>query len=247
MCVHCGASFQRKFPVTLAVLISIALVVTLAGAGYFINESGTGSSEKIITDPISNKNNKESTEILKISPGKDEPVKIINNIPTDLLKSRNDALVRVAKNISRIPKAESETNTKPVIPEKPREEVPVTPSDRTSNTSGRVSMNVFSSREMRSYSVGCTYFTGKSKNNVVFFTTNVYGYVKINGKVYTLQGIQKGNDIARFAGAGYEVTIEIEGLAGNENEWLAEATLVVSDVRQRTLSRHKIYSTCTDF
>lgn len=30
MCVHCGASFQRKFPATLAVLISIAIVVTLA-------------------------------------------------------------------------------------------------------------------------------------------------------------------------------------------------------------------------
>lgn len=128
-------------------------------------------------------------------------------------------------------KPESEISTKPVTPQKNKEEVITTPADKTSTISGRVSMNVFSSREIRSYAVGCTYFEGRSKNNVVFFTTNVYGYVKINGKVYALQGVQKGNDIARFSGAGYEVTIEIEGLAGNENEWLAEATMVVKDVR----------------
>ena len=99
---------------------------------------------------------------------------------------------------------------------------------------------------MRNYSVGCTYFTGRSKNNVVFFTTNVYGYVKINGKVITLQGAQKGNDIARFTGNGYDVTVEILGLAGSDKEWLAEATLIVRD-RQRTLSTRKVYSTCTEF
>ncbi|HUS02017.1 MAG TPA: hypothetical protein VMY77_09835 [Chitinophagaceae bacterium] len=246
MCVHCGASFRGKFPATLAILISIALVVTLAGAGYFISESRTDPSEQN-ADPVINTRNNDSTNILKVSPVKDEAVKIINNIPSNLLKSSNDVVIRIAKNISRIPKPEIETNPKPVIPEKPREEVAVTPPDKTSNPSGRISMNVFSSGEMRRYNIGCTYFTGKSKNNVVFFTTNVYGYVKINGKVYTLQGIQKGNDIARFAGAGYEVTIEIEGLAGNENEWLADATLVVKDVKQRTLSRHQVYSSCTDF
>ncbi len=82
---------------------------------------------------------------------------------------------------------------------------------------------------------------------MVFFTNNVYGYVKIHGKTYSLQGVQKENDIAKFSGAGYEVTIEIEGLAGNENEWLATATMVIKDVRQKTFSNHKIYSTCTDF
>jgi hypothetical protein len=113
--------------------------------------------------------------------------------------------------------------------------------------SGRISMNAFSSRELRSYSVGCSYYTGQSKNNIVFFTTNVYGYVKINGRVYALLGIQKGNDIARFAGAGYDVTLEIEGLAGNEREWVAAGTIIIKDARQRTLSKHKIYSSCTDF
>ena len=247
MCVHCGASFQGKFPATLAILISIALVVTLAGAGYFMSESRTEPTEKMASTVNHPKNKDSADDVLKVTPGKDEPVKIINNIPTNLLKSRNDALIRIAKNISRIPKPEIETPPKPVIPEKPREEVTVTPPDKTANPSGRLSMNVFSSREMRNYSVGCTYFIGKSKNNVVFFTTNVYGYVKINGKVYTLQGIQKGNDIAKFSGAGYEVTIEIEGLAGNENEWLADATLVIKDIRQRAFSRHKVYSSCTDF
>jgi hypothetical protein len=76
----------------------------------------------------------------------------------------------------------------------------------------------------------------------------VYGYIKINRKVYALQGVQKGNDIARFTGAGFEVTVEIEGLAGNENKWFAEATLIVKDTRQNKLvSRSKIYSSCTDF
>jgi hypothetical protein len=245
MCVHCGASFHRKFPITLAILISIAVIVTFGGAGYFISDSGTEPPEK--SNEVINKKSNDLNGVLNTSRGKDEPVKIINNIPAGLLKTSNEAVIRVAGNVSRIPKPENEVITKPAIPEKSREEVAIIPSDRTSNTSGRVSMNVFSSGETRSYSAGCTYFTGKSKNNVVFFTTNVYGYVKINGKVYALQGIQKGNDIARFAGAGFEVTIEIEGLTGNENEWLAEATLVVKDVRQRTLSRHKIYSACTEF
>ena len=59
--------------------------------------------------------------------------------------------------------------------------------------------------------------------------------------------MQRGNDIARFVGSGYEVTIEIEGLAGSEKEWLAEASMVVKDQRLRILSRQKIYSTCIDF
>ena len=246
MCVHCGASFQRKFPTTLAILISIAFAVTIAGAGYFITKSGNEPSEKS-SDTINKKKSLDSTQIYNLSPKKDEAVKIINNIPSNLLNKRNDAIIRVINNLPKYPKPQSEPDTKPVMPQKNKEELVSVPEKTTTTTSGRVSMNVFSSNEMRNYSVGCTYFEGRSKNNVVFFTTNVYGYVKINGKVYVLQGVQKGNDIARFRGAGYEVTVEILGLAGNENEWLAEATMVVTDVRQKTISRHKIYSTCTDF
>lgn len=248
MCVHCGASFQTKFPAMLAVLITIAIVVTLAGAGYFITQSGTEPSEKI-TDRINTKNINDSTNLYKPLPGKkDESGKIIiNNISPTLLNNRNEAITRLTKDLPQNPKPESESSTKPVPPQKNKEETITSPTNKVPSIPGSISINVFSARETRSYAAGCTYFEGRSKNNVVFFTTNVYGYVKINGRVYPLQGVQKGNDIAMFSGAGYEVTIEIEGLAGNEAEWMAEATLVVTDVRQRTLSRHKVYSTCTDF
>lgn len=248
ICVHCGASFQRKFPATLAVLISIAIVVTLAGAGYFITESGKEPSEKI-SDAISTNNSTDSTALYKASPPKkiESGKIIINNIPTGILKKRNDAINRIAKSLSQIPQSSTENIISPEISKINKEEAPVSRINKTAGTSERINMNVFSAGEIRNYYAGCTYFTGRSKKNVVFFTTNVYGYVKINGKVYALQGIQKGNDIARFSGAGYEVTIEIEGLAGNEKEWLAEATMIVKDIRQKTLSHHKIYSTCTDF
>lgn len=246
MCVHCGASFQRKFPATLVVLISIALAVSLGGAAYFIAQQENGSSEKMAetsnTEPRNDSVNIEKSLPLK----KNESGETIINNPGNLLKPKNDAISRLVKNLPDIPEPEADVNNKPVIPEKIKEET-ITPREKPISTPGRISMNVFSSREMRNYSVGCTYFTGRSKNNVVFFTTNVYGYVKINGKVYVLQGVQKGNDIARFSGAGYDVSIEILGLAGNENEWMAEATLIVKDIRQRTLSTHKVYSACTDF
>jgi hypothetical protein len=253
MCVHCGASFQRKFPATLAVLVSIALAATIAAAGYFITHGGSETPENVQDSKIENKKN--VPDFNKTTPRqKDEPVKIINNIPSNLLSKSNDAITRVIKKLPVNPRPETQTEAapeaepvkKPVAVSK-KEEVVTAPEETRTVTSGKISMNIFSSREMRNYSVGCTYFEGKSKNNVVFFTTNVYGYVKVNGKVYALQGVQKGNDIARFSGAGYDVSIEIEGLAGNENDWVAEATLIVRDVRQRTLSRRKVYSSCTEF
>lgn len=244
MCVQCGASLQNKFPVTLAVLISIALAITIAGTGYFIAVSDSDPAE-VISQNNSNRNTSDSIDLNKIVHAKtNEAGKIIINNPANLIANKNEAISRIAKNLP-LPRLETANNTPPDIPERKKEETRIP--DEKPPPSGRISMNVFSSREMRGYAAGCTYFTGGSKNNVVFFTTNVYGYVKINGKVYALQGIQKGNDIARFSGAGYELTIEIEGLAGNEKEWLAEALLVVKDVRQKTLTRHKIYSACTDF
>ena len=239
----------------LAVLISIVLVISLAGAGYFITHKGSEPSEKI-TEANDTENKKDPNELNKNLPAekeeadktvpaeKNESGKIIVNNPFNLLKNKNTAISRLIKNLPPVPKPEPEV-IKPVVPEKKDE--PVTTTDKPATVPGRVSTNVFSSREMGSYAAGCTYFTGKSKNNVVFFTTNVYGYVKINGKVVALQGVQKGNDIARFTGAGYDVTLEILGLAGNEREWLAEATLVIRDMRQRTVTTHKVYSTCTEF
>ena len=242
MCVHCGASLQRKFPALLAILISIALAVSVAVAGYFILRPGMEEGD----DGDNNQGTAVKKENEQLSTGKkDEPVRIVNNLPEELIR-KPDAITRLVNKLPAhprknteetppVPKVKEETLNEPRLPNESR---PV-PS--------KTSVNVFSYREMNSYGAVCSYFTGRSKSNVVFFTNNVYGYVKVNGKVYTLQGVQKGNDIARFSGAGYEVTIEILGLAGSEKEWLAEATMVLTDVRQRTLTRHKIYSTCTEF
>ena len=242
MCVHCGASFQKKFPLMLAILISLGLAAGVACAGYFFTRSGEDATEN---SAGYNPPGKPGDSILvKSTPPrkKDEPVTIINNIPEKLLTKQNAAILKLTRNLPKLQIPEP----KPETPVKTKIETVFVPTEKPAIT-GRVSMNVFSSREIRSYAAGCTYFEGRSKNNVVFFTTSLYGYIKINGKAYALQGVQKGNDIARFSGAGYEVTVEILGLAGSEKEWLAEATLTVKDVRQRTLSQHKVYSSCTDF
>ena len=243
MCVHCGASFQRKFPAALAVFISLALAIGVACAGYFIAQGGSEPSETRSDEMQKTAHNDSGNIKRMVHRKKDEPIKIMNNIPETLLENKDNAILKLIKVLPKNPKPAVEKDPAPIsqVKNKPG---PL-PQERTMPS--QVSMNVFSPREMRSYSPTCSYFEGPSKNNVVFFTTNVYGYIKINGKVFALQGVQKGNDIARFSGAGYEVTIEILGLAGSEKEWLADATIVIKDVRQRTLSQHKIYSTCTEF
>jgi hypothetical protein len=249
MCVECGASFQKSFPAVLAILVSSALFVTLALTGYFISQSGNLASENI-ADNIKTEENKEALEESKNSLRKtnESSSTIVNNISPNILRKKNNAILRVTKNI--MPEYFIKKTVEPkaeVIERRKEEKINLPSTEKPAAFSGRISINVFSSGELRAFSVGCTYYEGRSKNNVVFFTTNVYGYLKVNGKVYPLQGIFKGNDIAKFAGAGFEVSIEIEGLAGNENAWVAEGTLIVKDVRQRTLSKHKIYSSCTDF
>ncbi len=112
---------------------------------------------------------------------------------------------------------------------------------------GRISTGAFSSRELRAHGASCTYFEGRNKGNVIFFTNNLSGFLKMNGKLYEMRGMEKGSDIARFTGGGYEVTIEIEGLAGSENEWLASATLRIKNNYKTVLSSHKVYSSCTEF
>lgn len=242
MCIHCGASFQKRFPVALAIMVSLAVAITVIIAGYSIFASADNAADKTSDDL--NIEKKDSGNVLQMQQGKDEPLKIVNNLSTKLFTNRNNAISRLAKNLPSLPKPETKTDIEPVLSKNKPIQFKTEPA---ADIPSRVSMNIFSSREMRNYAAGCTYFEGRSKNNIVFFTTNVYGYIKINGKVYALQGVQKGNDIARFTGAGYEVTIEILGLAGNESNWLAEATLVVKDERRKTLSSHKVYSSCTDF
>jgi hypothetical protein len=245
MCVHCGASLQKKFPTLLAVLISVALAVSVAVAGYFIL-TPSDPSEKI-ADAMNEGDKNIPLDSTVLTPSrKDKQLKVINNIPSELLNGR-EAINKVINNMPLHPKTETRSEPEAKVETKKKKQEMTAVTEPRITVPSRVSVNSFSAGEARGYGAVCTYFQGRSKNNVVFFTTNVYGYVKVNGKVYALQGIQKGNDIARFSGAGFEVTIEILGLAGNESEWLAEATMVVSDVRQRTLSRHKIYSTCTDF
>ncbi|MDQ6756677.1 MAG: hypothetical protein M3004_07055, partial [Bacteroidota bacterium] len=168
---------------------------------------------------------------------------VTNNISPDIFRKKNDAIRRLAKSI--VPPAiKSETAEKPEIK---KEEIKKLSSEKIPLISTRISMNVFSAGELRANAAGCSYFEGKNKSNVIFFTNSVYGYLKINGKTFALQGIQKGNDVARFAGAGYEASVEIEGLAGTENNWVASCILIVRDVRQKILSTHKVYSSCTEF
>ncbi len=246
MCVECGASFQRKFPAVLAILIGGALAITVAGTGFFISQHNSATSEKV-ADTLNLDHAADTSKGKKIPVVKsgESFFTIINNISPKLLRRKDDAIVRVAKNTEKVlPRPPEE---KPVAPAKIIVKPITPPVEKIEVPSGRMSMNVFSSREVRAYSAGCTYYEGRSKSNVVFFTTNVYGYIKINGKIYALQGVQKGNDVARFSGAGYEVTVEIEGLAGNESAWVAEGTITVKDSRQRTLSRNKVYSGFTDF
>ena len=80
MCVHCGASFQGKFPAALAILISIALAVTVAGVVYFVKQPGVEPAEKF-SERTDSKINIDSTALYKSSPRKkDDAIKIINNI-----------------------------------------------------------------------------------------------------------------------------------------------------------------------
>lgn len=250
MCIHCGASFQSKFPATLAILISGALLVTIIFTGYFLTHS-SGQTAETLTDSATATSSNDSLGAKKFIPvnGNESLSTITNNI---ILKPRKnvDAIKRLTKNL--MPEKFAEAKPKKQVTETPakkinREENVNNLPERNAPVPSRVSPNIFSAGELSKYSVGCTYYEGKHKGNIIFFTTNVYGYIKINGKIYPMQGYQKTNDIARFAGTFYDVSIEIEGLAGNENDWVATGTLTVKNKEQRTLAVHKIYSSCTEF
>ncbi len=251
MCVQCGASFQRKIPAALAVLILSILLIAATAIGYIVTRETDNPAE--IPDvskinkktPVSNnkKTNNANNKINDINPpNKKSSNEALNTIINNIILKEpayNNAINKLAKSASRQNlKKPANIAAKEKVEEDKKESKP--PAEKTN-------VNGFSRSQINRYPVTCTYFIGKNRNNIIFFTTTVLGYLRINGKLYELQGVEKGNDIARFSNAYYDVTIEILGLAGNENEWLATGKLVIMDKGKRILSIHSINSACTDF
>ena len=241
MCVQCGASFQRKFPAALAVLILSILIVAATITGYVISEENDHPAEsfselkpKPANPLINNKQNKPK--------GNSEATTTITNKIIVKDPTYANAIDKLAKNAAKqnvsIPNATAIIKKEKEKTEEVKDSKPM---------SEKININGFSRSQINRYPVTCSYFIGKSRNNIIFFTTTVFGYLRINGKLYELQGVEKGNDIARFSNSFYDVTIEILGLSGSETEWLASGKLVIMDKQKRILSIHNINSTCTDF
>lgn len=240
MCVQCGATLQRRFPAVLSFFIGGALLITILGGVYFFSQQGNSTSDtpyENTSAPIDSAA-KNATPLVKINELTSRT--ITNNILLRSEKRKSDIIKRITRNIPPLPSPESEDKKRI---ETIREN---TPPEKTEPT-GKLSMNSFSSAEVRKYNAGCSYFLGQNRGNIVFFTTNLFGYIKISGRTYELQGIEKGSDIARFSGSVCNVSIEIEGLNGNEKQWLAACTMTVSDKKGRLISREKIYSSCIEF
>ena len=242
MCVQCGASLQKRMAATLAVLIVSILVVGLSIAGYFIFKKD-GNIEDSISDTLNITAPAKSTQLLK-KPERFNEFKnrIINNISPQNFKKEN-ALKKLAKSISKQNFNKEIKKEAPVKKDADNKSITA----MASVAQAKININCVSKNLMKKYRINCTYFTGKQKSNVIFFTTNVFGYLIINGNLFELQGVEKSNDIAKFSSPLYEVTIEIEGLSGNENEWMASGILLVKDKHNRVLARRIINSSCTDF
>ena len=108
-------------------------------------------------------------------------------------------------------------------------------------------ISAFSSQEIRSYSVSCSYFKKNNRDSVLFFSKKGLGYIKINGNVVELRRTKKGNDISTFAAGNYQAKVIIEGLSGTSKEWLAAVSLILKDTAQKTSVKQKLYSTCIGF
>ena len=110
----------------------------------------------------------------------------------------------------------------------------------------RIIPQVFGSDERSAYKIKCSYFLKKQKSQVLFFTGNGNGYIKVNGSIYELKRKRKGVDLAVYSGNEYEATIVIDGLSGTSSEWLASCTLIIKDLAQNVSTRHKVYSSCIE-
>jgi hypothetical protein len=210
------------------------------------NSSGVSAvSNSNTKTPVKNDNSKSSTAKNRndnTKPNKNSNTETLNTIINNIILKEpvyNNAINKIAKS------AAKQNIKKPddiASKEKAEEE-----KKQSKPSADKINLNGFSRNQINRYPVTCTYFIGKNRNNIIFFTTTVFGYLRINGKLYELQGVEKGNDIARFSNAYYDVTIEILGLAGTDNEWLATAKMVIMDKGKHILSIHNINSACTDF
>ena len=135
------------------------------------------------------------------------------------------------------------SDTTALIINKPKDTIATKP--LAADTAKKIGANIFTSREINSYNINCTYF-GNQRSQVLFFIANGSGYIKVNGKIFELKRKLKGVDQAVFEGPQYQATLIIEGLTGSEKEWLASCSLIIKTIGQNKSTKHKVYSSCIE-
>ena len=219
-CLKCGAKYKRNSLAKLLIIIGCLLFVTIAVA-WFVTRTNSNSSisseeKTIATTPKLPETTKE-----ELSQTHDtivnKPVIVNNPVDTPTLKVINKSV---------------DTTTVLKQPVK--------------DTTKKIVSNIFSLAEKNAYNITCSYFGKGQRSQVLFFISNGFGYIKMNGKIYELKRKRKGVDEAVFAGDKYEAILTIEGLSGSENEWLASCTLIIKDIIQHTPIKRKVFSTCIE-
>lgn len=134
----------------------------------------------------------------------------------------------------------------------PHDTVAVNPVADTSNkvniidSSKTITPTIFTSDELKTYKIKCSYFEKRERSQVVFFIASGAGYIKLNDKIYQLDKKRKNANEAVFTNPEYETTVRIEGLSGNDKEWLSSCTLIIKDIIKNISSKYKVYSYCIE-
>lgn len=114
------------------------------------------------------------------------------------------------------------------------------------DTGKKTVTNIFTPQEIKEYNIRCSYFGKNKRSKVLFFIANGSGYIKMNEKIYELKSKRKGVNAALFGNDKYNATLTIDGLSGNDKEWLASCTLIIKDLITNTSAKHKVYSSCIE-
>jgi hypothetical protein len=219
-CLKCGAKYKRNFPTKLLIIVVSLLIVTIA-VSWFVTRNHSNisiSSEKKTIATTSKIPERTKQELPQILHTiLNKPVIVNNPVDTSTLKVINKPV-------------DSATVVKPPM----------------KDATKKIVSNIFSLAEKNAYKITCSYFGKGLRNQVLFFISNGFGYIKLNGKIYELKRKRKGVDEAVFAGDKYEAILTIKGLNGSENEWLASCTLIIKDIIQHRSIKHKVFSTCIE-
>ncbi|MDQ6756676.1 MAG: hypothetical protein M3004_07050 [Bacteroidota bacterium] len=226
VCMKCGAKFKKKFPLPLAALFAVLLIIGVGAAGYYFLNSDNDKDTKE-NDAVS-ATSTEVTAANKPDSNKVESGNTItnNSVDTNLLAISKPADTTVLK-IS----TPSDTLAKAILP-------------IDSSALKKPEANIFSSNELKAYKIKCSYFEKKQKGAVLFFIASGLGYIKVNDKIVELKRTKKSADISIYSGNEYEAIITIDGLTGSEKEWLAAGTLTVKNILQKSSVKYKINSYC---